>query len=83
MKFNQAITAIENCACAWVEAGKSIRDLTLSESIQARNQQAKDREPLPSSEIPGIRYEMPLGAKDAAMRYELVKAASVFVSEQA
>jgi hypothetical protein len=41
MKHKQALRAVENCACAWVEFGVSIRDLTLAESIAARNQQTQ------------------------------------------
>jgi len=57
LRQNQALKAIENCACEWVEVGKSIRDLSLTESIAARNKQASEREPLCSSEIPGIVYQ--------------------------
>lgn len=59
LRFNQARKAVENCACAWVEHGVSIRDLTLAESITARSVQAKDREPLPYAEVHGLRFEVP------------------------
>ena len=53
----QALKGIENCAFAWVEEGVSIRNLTLAESIVARNEQANMREPLPYAELPHLRYE--------------------------
>lgn len=57
MKFKQALHAIEQCAVTWVEYGVSVRDLSLQESIEARNRQAKDREPLPLSEIQGLIFQ--------------------------
>ena len=57
LKRKQAERAIENCACAWVEFGVSVRDLTLAESIAARNKQASEREPLANAEIPGITFQ--------------------------
>lgn len=65
LRFNQARKAVENCACAWVEHGVSIRDLTLAESIAARAQQAKDREPLPYAELFSLRFEGPKGTEGA------------------
>lgn len=82
LRFNQARKAVENCACAWVEHGVSIRDLTLSESIAARNQQAKDREPLPYSEIHGLRYEPPVGMTGAYRQGRVLSyQAAVFVEQ--
>lgn len=57
LKRNQALKAIEQCACEWVEVGVSVRDLTLAESITKRNEQAKIREPLAEAEIPGLLYQ--------------------------
>ncbi len=57
LRFNQACRAVENCACEWVEVGVSVRSLTLQESIAARAKQAANREPLPFSELPNLRYE--------------------------
>jgi hypothetical protein len=59
LKRNQALRAIEECACAWAVEGESIRDLTLAESIAKRNEQAANREPLPHVELPGITYQPP------------------------
>lgn len=61
LRFKQARKAVENCACAWVDYGVNVRDLTLAESIAARMQQAKDREPLPYAEVFGLRFEPPIG----------------------
>lgn len=73
LKPSQAYRAIENCACEWVDIGVSVRDLTLAESIQARNVQAKDREPLANAEIPGIMF-------DGKRNLDLVRAAHEFHS---
>ena len=59
LKRRQALKAIENCAATWVEVGVSIRDLTLAESIAARNEQARLREPLAYAEIHGLRFDPP------------------------
>lgn len=57
-RLSQALKGIENCAFAWELEGKTIRDLTLAESINARNERALLRDqPLPYHEIPGIIYE--------------------------
>jgi hypothetical protein len=56
-KRTHAERAIDVCSAVWVEYGVSIRNLTLAESIAARNDQASRREPLPFAEIPGIKYE--------------------------
>lgn len=57
LRLNQARKAVENCACAWVEHGVTVRDLTLAESISARAVQEKYREPLPYAEIHGLRFD--------------------------
>jgi hypothetical protein len=80
LRFNQARKAVENCACAWVEVGVSVRDLTLAESISARVQQAKDREPLPYSEVHGLRFDPPAGTAGAEWQSRLLAyEASLFV----
>ena len=73
MKHRQAAQAVENCACAWVEFGVTLRDLTLAEAISARNRQASLREPLPFAELPGLLYEAASG-KEGAARIERVMA---------
>ena len=83
LKHKQALRAVENCACAWVEFGVTIRDLTLAESITARNEQARVSEPLCSSELPGLRYEAPetkLHADFWQKRSDLLKQAGAFAS---
>jgi hypothetical protein len=72
LRPNQARKAIQNCACTWVEIGVSVRDLTLSESIAARAQQAKDRAPLPYSEVPGLRFDPPYGTAGAEWQSRLL-----------
>ncbi len=67
VRLKQAKRSVEECACAWVEYGVSIRDLTLAESIEVRNKQAKLREPLEYAELPGIVFRSSTGSdKDAA-----------------
>lgn len=74
MKRSRAERAItEECACAWVEYGVSVRDLTLAESIKARNEQAALREPLAYAELPGIVYSGPTN-------YALIRAAHEFAA---
>jgi len=67
LRFNQARRAVEQCACAWVEHGVSVRDLTLAEAIAARNKRKKDAEPLPYLELRGIVCRM-AAAEDGAAR---------------
>jgi len=77
LKRSQAYRALENGACAWVEVGVSVRDLTLAESIAVRNQQAKMREPLVYAEIPGLVFDGPL-----PIRNDLIRAAHEYVTSQ-
>lgn len=72
LRFNQARKAVENCACTWVEYGLSIRDLTLSESISARDQQAKNREPMPYAEVFGLKFDPPIGTAGAEWQSRLL-----------
>ena len=84
LKRSQAARAIENCSAKWVVPGVSIRSLTVAEAIQARNVQAKLREPLPYKEIHGLRYEpSPRGVEASRREGLLVFQAHQFVAEQA
>lgn len=65
LKFNRARRAVDNCEVVWVEVGVSVRCLNLPESIAARAQQEKDREPLPFAEMPGLSFEAPTGGAGA------------------
>lgn len=65
MRHKQASRAVENCACAWVEFGVTLRDLTLVEAIAARNHQAALREQLPFAELPGLVYQPGVGREGA------------------
>lgn len=68
-KPERAERAMENCAAMWLEEGVSIRNLTLAESIKARNEQARLREPLPYAEIHGLKFDPPVSGV-AATRAE-------------
>ena len=82
MKHKQACRAVENCTSAWVEFGVSIRDLSLAESIAARNEQAQHREPLPMIEIAGVIFIPPSSAQTKyADRYQLVQQANQLVMQ--
>ena len=83
VRRSQAKRWIEQCACVWVEEGVSIRDLTLSERVAARSQQAAIREPLPVAELPGIQYQ-PAANAQAATRagYMLIQQANAFCGAQ-
>jgi len=81
MKHSQALRAVEQCACAWVEFGVSVRDLSLAESITKRNQQASMRAPLEWAELPGVVYR-PAERNQAVTRqgFDLVRAANQFAT---
>jgi hypothetical protein len=82
LKHKQALRAVEQCACAWVEYGVSIRDLTVAESIAARNRQAQLREPLAVAELPGLVFAPPVTAVIGAIeRNRLTWAAVQFARE--
>jgi hypothetical protein len=82
LRQTRARKAVENCACAWVDHGVTVRDLTLAESIHARSQQAKDREPLPYAEVHGLRFDPPMGKAGAEWHSRLLAyEASVFVED--
>lgn len=58
LSFKQAVRAIEKeCSADWEVYGMSIRDRSLAESLMARAEQVRLREPLPYAEIPGLSYE--------------------------
>ena len=59
LSFKQAVRAIENCSAVWEVYGMSIKDLSLADSIKARHEQARLREPLPFAEIPGLSFDPP------------------------
>src|SRR6185437_7444914 len=84
-KFNQAKRLVENqCACAWVVYGVSVRELTVDEMVKARSEQAKRQEPLPYKEIHGLRYEPSVRGLEASRREGLLAwQAHQFVAEQA
>lgn len=77
LRRNQAQKAVDNHACAWVEYGVSIRNLTLAESIASRNEAARLREPLAFAELPGLRFVHP-GARSEA---QIARAAVQFAAE--
>lgn len=82
MKLSQAEKGISNCAWNWVEYGKTVKDLTFKEAIEARNVQAQQREPMPSMEIPGLVFKPPTGksiSEEIRLAFEANKFASEFV----
>lgn len=62
-KFNQALRHIDQCNCAWVVYGVSVRTLDVAEKVKARSEQTRKealtREVLGSAEIHGLRFERP------------------------
>ena len=70
MKFRQAEKAIENCACTWLDYGVTVRDLTLAESIKARNEQASRREPLARAELPNLTFQHPGAAQERQLAFQ-------------
>lgn len=85
LKQNQALGAIEACAAFWVDPddhSKGIRDLTLAESIAARNEQARMRGSLPYVEVHGLKYEPPAGTERTHYQGRLLAyEASLFAAE--
>ncbi len=80
LKHKQALRAIEQCAAAWVVYGETIRDLTLAESIAARNIEAKLREPIAAAELPGLIFRAPVGKSTSTA---LIFAANKYCAEYA
>lgn len=80
MKFRQAERAVGECVCAWVEYGVSVRDLSVAESIAARNEQARLREPLPFAEIPGLSFVLPANPSAVRAERKLAWNANVFAA---
>lgn len=79
LKRHQAESRIAANVSAWVESGKTIRDLSLSEIVANRARQARHEalRELPDAEIPGLRYVGPRCLIYAGC----VKAAHEFASE--
>lgn len=73
LKHKQALRAVDECACAWVEFGVSVRDLSIMEALERRAQQVKIADPLPFAELPGCIYR-PTEANQAGARTERVLA---------
>ena len=65
MKFKQAVRRVAECALAWVEYGKTVRNLDWHEAIAARNQAAKTAPPLEGVEPCGAqtKFEPPASAR--------------------
>ena len=82
LKAKQAMKAVAEGAAVWVEYGVSIRQATIEESIARRNQQAKERDPLPNAEIPGLTFQPPANAiKEMSEMYQLVQQANAFIAQ--
>jgi hypothetical protein len=82
IKYSQALHAVEACACAWVDS-ETIRDLSLKESLAARNKQSAERIPLPFAEIPGLIFKPPTTAHISMReRGELVSKANKLAKEE-
>lgn len=65
LKYKQALRAINECACVWVDPGVSVRDTTLAECISLRSKQKKVVEPLGYAELRGVTFKPPIGAQAA------------------
>jgi hypothetical protein len=80
LKHKQALRAVENCACAWVVFGVSVRDLSLAESIAKRNQQASLAESLPLAELRTVIFRPSETSQPISQRAkrELIQSAAWF-----
>lgn len=65
MKPSSVARAFDNCAVGWVEQGVSVRKLSIAESLKARSEQARLREPLAYAEIFGLNVIPPAGSMQA------------------
>lgn len=84
MSSKQALRAIDSCACAWVDYGVSVRDLSLSEAIIARNQQARLREPLALAELHNLHYRPAVGKEAEARKVQIrIRVANQFAAQVA
>ena len=82
LKRSQAEKAVDACSCAWVDYGKTVKSLTLAESIAARNEQARERQIIASVELPGLVFQPPIGAQAAyAMERRLAFEANKFATQ--
>lgn len=68
LKPGQVERAFLNCAMKWEVEGVSVRDCTIAEAIQLRNDQAKVREPLAYAEIPGLSFKPPASGQESTRR---------------
>ena len=80
LKPSQAQNRIDQCISTWVEHGKSIRDLSLSERVTARSEQAKLESPLPWAELPGLKVE---NIPHLFEERQLIKEANLFCASAA
>jgi hypothetical protein len=60
----------------WVVEGYSIRDLSLAETVKARSEQARLREPLEYAELPGLRFDHPGARHEGMMAGQAVRFAA-------
>lgn len=57
IKFSQALKSIRNGWLAWTDDTRTmVRDCTPAEQWEIQSQLAKQREPMPWAEIPGLRF---------------------------
>lgn len=68
IKHSRAIRLIDQCAAVWAVPHVSIRNLTVSEMVKARSEQAKLQEPLPYAEVHGLRYDPSMNGVEASRR---------------
>ncbi len=80
IKRSQALKRVQNCISAWVEPNRTIRDLTLAESIALRSDAAHLAEPLPMAEIPGVHYK-PQEGKQSPFPHALIRQANMLASQ--
>ena len=58
LKFKQVENArLKSHSFVWVKFGQIFRNATPQEALTMRIEAAKQQEPLPFAEIPGLRYE--------------------------
>lgn len=82
LDLHQALTRIEGGTAAWVEAGRTFRELTLAEVMFLRAQQAERAQEWNSpyrgmsNELPGLKWEPPTADRyKFRARFPLLRAA--------
>jgi hypothetical protein len=68
LKYSQALRLIDQCVIRWKVVGVSVENLSLADTVKARSEQARLREPMEYAEIHGLRFDPPASGVEATRR---------------